>query len=114
MESRFTPSAQISRTMGAVRLSGFASIVHSTSGSRCIDIDSAERSIESRPIPIWLGVPPPRYTVSMAPSFPSLEARRISITSDSTYSSIIGESRSTAEVAKSQYPHRLTQNGMCR
>ena len=40
-ESRFTPSAQISRTMGAVRLSGFASIVHSTSGSRCIDIDSA-------------------------------------------------------------------------
>ena len=41
MESRFTPSAQMSRTMGTVRLSGFASMVHSTSGSRCIDIDSA-------------------------------------------------------------------------
>ena len=50
----------------------------------------------------------------MAPSFPSLEARRISITSDSTYSSMAGESRSTADVVKSQYPHRLTQNGICR
>ncbi len=65
-------------------------------------------------MPIWLGVPPPRYTVSIWPSSPSFEARRSWSTSDSTYSSIAGESRSTAEVAKSQYPHRLTQNGICK
>ena len=34
IESLFTPSAQMSRTMEEVKLSGFASMVHSTSGSK--------------------------------------------------------------------------------
>ena len=77
MDRRFTPSAQMSRTMRSVRLSGFASIVHSTSSVRCIDSDSVYSSIDRPASPTWLGVPPPRYTVSTAPSSPSLALRRI-------------------------------------
>ena len=65
------------RTMRSVRLSGFASIVHSTSSVRCIDSDSVYSSIDRPASPTWLGVPPPRYTVSTAPSSPSLALRRI-------------------------------------
>ena len=60
MDRRFTPSAHTSRTMRSVRLSGFASIVHSTSGVRCIDSDSVYSSMDRRARPIWLGVPPPK------------------------------------------------------
>ena len=102
MDRRFTPKAQMSRTMGTVRLSGFASMVHSTSGVRCIDSDRAYRRLDRRAMPRWLGVPPPMYTVSRAPSSPSLEARRMSSTRDSTYSSMAGASAAAAVVAKSQ------------
>ena len=114
MDKRFTPSAHTSRTMRSVRLSGFASIVHSTSGTRCMESDSVYKSMDSRESPRWLGVPPPIYTVSIAPSSPSFALRRICRHRSSTYASISGESAGTADVAKSQYPHRFTQNGRCK
>ena len=100
--------------MRSIRLSGFASIVHSTSGVRCIDSDSVYSSMDRRARPIWLGVPPPTYTVSSAPSSPSFALRRSCRQRSSTYASISGASPGTADVAKSQYPHRLTQNGRWR
>ena len=102
MDRRFTPSAHTSRTMRASRLSGFASMVHSTSGVRCIESDSVYRSIDRRAIPTCEGVPPPRYTVSTQASSPSLALRRSCRHTSSTYASISGESAGTAHVEKSQ------------
>ena len=89
-------------------------MVHSTSGVRCIESDSVYSSIDRRASPTCEGVPPPKYTVSTAPSSPSFALRRICRHRSSTYASISGASAGTADVAKSQYPHRLTQNGRCR
>ena len=84
MDRRFTPSAQMSRTMLPVRLSGFASIVHSTSGSSRMESDSVYKSIDRRGIPTCEGVPPPMYTVSTAASSPSLALRRTCSAKSST------------------------------
>ena len=102
MDRRFTPSAQMSRTMAGVRLSGFASMVHSTSGSRRMDRLSVYSSMDRRLKPTCEGVPPPRYTVSMLPSSPSRALRRICRQSSSMYSSMSGLSCFTADVVKSQ------------
>ena len=56
-DRRFTPSAHTSRTMRPSRLSGFASMVHSTSGVRCIESDSVYSSIDRRASPTCEGVP---------------------------------------------------------
>ena len=51
MLRRFTPSAQMSLTISGVRLSGFASMEHSTSGVRCMLSESVYRILLRRFVP---------------------------------------------------------------
>jgi hypothetical protein len=75
-ETRVKPPSRSSASESGVTLSGFASVVTSTPGTRP-NVESRARSIRSRSADgSWVGVPPPTNTVSTGGTSPAAASVR--------------------------------------